>query len=345
MPVNNPVSAQPSNTIHTLGILSVIFAFIFPLVGLILSLVGRSKAKRARLATGQLVKTTLLTVGLICSIVFLALYSLLFASLIPELTKYTFSTDKIVGNWDCTSLEMLTSGTFPDRLTIDKSSYSMPAEGAGSFIVVPSKVNEDVWRSLESTLKILSISDETPTTYSLETDSGRTISVVLMKTTDGEDVLLFYATTVYSCKRAGSNSAGSGSSSTAKDYTQIIIGDWGCSTGDGIIMDDNGNFAGTDYSNITRQYEFGSDGTVYGYMLSSKYTNYLHATYSPEAYTASSNGFYKASIMIHFIDFVVEGERRENLIDTKWELVVNPSDPDTIGLMAGGDAFQCMRRG
>ena len=58
----------------TLGVLSIIFAFFASVVGLILAIVGRSKAKQIKRVTGQEAEgATLINIGLACSIVMIVI--------------------------------------------------------------------------------------------------------------------------------------------------------------------------------------------------------------------------------------------------------------------------------
>jgi len=67
-------SAAADDGTKILGILSIIFAFVCTIAGLILAIVGTSKAKDIKEATGHEAQGAgLLKIGLICSIVMIAL--------------------------------------------------------------------------------------------------------------------------------------------------------------------------------------------------------------------------------------------------------------------------------
>lgn len=77
MPPNQPqppISYATNDDTKTLGTLSIVFAFIASLVGLIISIVGKNKAKRILQETGREAQGAgLLSTGLICSIIMLSL--------------------------------------------------------------------------------------------------------------------------------------------------------------------------------------------------------------------------------------------------------------------------------
>jgi hypothetical protein len=69
-----PGVTSPDDGTKTLGILSIVFAFVFSIVGLILAIVGTNKAKQIKQQTGQDAQgAQLIKVGLICSIVMIVL--------------------------------------------------------------------------------------------------------------------------------------------------------------------------------------------------------------------------------------------------------------------------------
>lgn len=80
---------QASDPGQTLGILSLVFAFLFPLVGLVLGIIGHSKSKKAGYKNG------LSVAGIVLSIVFMVL-TILFFILVFGLGIWAFNeTQKI----------------------------------------------------------------------------------------------------------------------------------------------------------------------------------------------------------------------------------------------------------
>lgn len=83
----------------TLGILSIVFAFVMSLVGLILAIVGTSQAKRIERETGRPAQGAgLLQAGLICSIVMVALWVVgIILSIIAMIAVFNYVDDR--GYW------------------------------------------------------------------------------------------------------------------------------------------------------------------------------------------------------------------------------------------------------
>lgn len=153
-----------------------------------------------------------------------------------------------------------------------------------------------------------------------------------------------------------SDSSSSTVESEDEDYADIIIGKWDCGDGtssiSGYIFDDEGNIIGHDGSvqnpDISRRYEFSSNGRVYAYETGAQYSNYLRASYTSELVEVESNGMYEYQLTIKFTSFVADGENLEDYVgrEAAWNVVVSPDDKDTMALgMAGGtgSAFLCER--
>jgi hypothetical protein len=69
-PAPAPAAAAPAAPGKTLGIVGLVFAFLFPLLGLILSIVAKVQSR------GAGAKNTPATVGIVLSIIFMVLYIL-----------------------------------------------------------------------------------------------------------------------------------------------------------------------------------------------------------------------------------------------------------------------------
>ena len=113
----------PDDGTKILGILSIVFSFIISVVGLVIAIVGTSKAKQIRQETGQEAQgASLIKAGLICSIVlttlgFLAILAFVLLSLLFFATISDYEYDPfdpydslfedssyehiIIGKWDC----------------------------------------------------------------------------------------------------------------------------------------------------------------------------------------------------------------------------------------------------
>jgi hypothetical protein len=72
----NNTTAKPTDPGQTLGILSLVFAFIFPLVGLVLGIIGHSKSKKAGFKNG------LSIAGIVISIVSIIVTTLIFMAVV-----------------------------------------------------------------------------------------------------------------------------------------------------------------------------------------------------------------------------------------------------------------------
>lgn len=87
-PAPTPAPAPASDAGKTLGIVGLVLAFLFPLIGLILSIIANNQSKAAGLTNGPA------KAGIIISIIFLAL-GLLFTILWFGIFAAAFSTGNV----------------------------------------------------------------------------------------------------------------------------------------------------------------------------------------------------------------------------------------------------------
>lgn len=162
MPPNQPqppISYATNDDTKTLGTLSIVFAFIASLVGLIISIVGKNKAKRILQETGREAQGAgLLSTGLICSIIMLSLQVI--GSIIAifvvfsvlnevelnggwkwdnesgfvlsgECDEETCAEEILPGKWDCT--DSMASLTYRYEFSTN-SVYVYNVNGEGSYL-------------------------------------------------------------------------------------------------------------------------------------------------------------------------------------------------------------------
>ncbi|MDR2063598.1 MAG: hypothetical protein LBQ02_02285 [Candidatus Nomurabacteria bacterium] len=190
--------ANSNDDIRSLGILSVVLAFLAAPGGLVVALIGKAKAKKHRQVTGMPAQgESLLKTGLICSIVMLVLIVISVGSLATWLAKHS-SAGNLIGTWQCMSFENLSLSSFDDKMTFtDDNQYRFNIDGVartGTYTIQPSTLNEPAWRSMKPTLQsYYNITDEDPETHILELDNGTAFTAIILNKTTGGRMMWVYA--------------------------------------------------------------------------------------------------------------------------------------------------------
>jgi hypothetical protein len=185
----------------TLGILSVVFAFVIPPVGLSISLVGKSKQKKA--AGASLQSKKLLKLGLIFSIITTILYTV---AIVFYVVAYLASTSagSLVGTWQCTNLAALSStATYNDQMVFTKDGHYTwdvnKKQSSGTYKIEPSTTNQTAWESIKPIAQTyFDTTDEAPESHILDMDGKKTSAVIFNQTT-GEKLMLVYSDNIFIC--------------------------------------------------------------------------------------------------------------------------------------------------
>lgn len=186
-PTSNNPPALDDNT-KVLGIVALVLAFSVSTAGLIMSIVGRAKAKKILKNTGQKAQgDSILTAAFACSIITILVQVVLIIFLVVGLGRFNWAAGKMVGTWTCKPV--VTSLGHDITMTFTNRTYDWDIDGvkkSGSFIVEPARLDPDIWESVKSALPFhYDITDDEPEARILTLGTGETVRTVIFNQRSG----------------------------------------------------------------------------------------------------------------------------------------------------------------